>query len=205
MTDWGDAIGKWLSKHFPKLKGSMPDFSVNFTAIRMIMYVIGGIALALLAFLLVRAIIGMIGPARQTSDLFAGQTGLAISEQERQLVASRDFTKLMQVAAQRADNGDYRDAFRVVYLAKLVLLDSSGDLRIHRSRTNWEYLKHIDASGKVDIHGLLEPVTSEFDRIWYGYGTVGRAHYEEAVRSYEAIRSIILARTPMATSGRQAV
>jgi hypothetical protein len=117
------------------------------------------------------------------------ESGLALTQQEAALVSSRNFSQLLAVAKESAAAGDYRTAYRLVYLAMLVLLDATGNVRLRRSRTNWEYLAHIRSSDKDELYSLMLPLTEEFDRIWYGYGRVDAGDFSTAVSGYEAIDS----------------
>lgn len=96
---------------------------------------------------------------------------------------------LIRRAALLAEQGDYRGAFRCAYLASIAYLDEVRALRLDRSRTNWEYMRDLQAGGHEVPHNLLEPLTARFDRVFYGRGDCDRHDYLAAAGAYEAIVS----------------
>ena len=114
---------------------------------------------------------------------------LALDEEETALVEARDNNSLLALAEQQAKAGDYRRAFRLVYLASLVALDTNGVLRFDRSKTNWEYLRAMRASGRSDVYAALTPLTREFDQVWYGFAPADASQYARALAQYHALQS----------------
>lgn len=94
---------------------------------------------------------------------------------------------LIRRAALLAEQGDYRGAFRCAYLASIAYLDQARALRFDRSRTNWEYMRDLQAGGHEVPRSLLEPLTMHFDRVFFGRGDCGRHDYLDAAGAYEAI------------------
>ena len=96
---------------------------------------------------------------------------------------------LIEESRRLAENGDYRGAFGCVYLACISCLDENGALRFERSRTNWEYLRELQDGGHTRSHQLLQPLTLDFDRTFYGRQTCTEDNYRSAVDAYHAIAS----------------
>jgi hypothetical protein len=94
----------------------------------------------------------------------------------------------MILARQRAHSGDYRDAFRLAYIAMLVALDSDGQVRLHHAHTNWEYVRGLKARDLNRLHDIMLPATRDFDRIWYGFHPADQSDFERIERSFAAIR-----------------
>lgn len=94
---------------------------------------------------------------------------------------------LISEAARLADAGDWRGAFRCVYLASISHLDEIGALRFEKSRTNWEYLRELDKSGRLSLKDQLQPLTSDFDRKFYGRENCNREDYARALIVYQSI------------------
>ncbi len=113
---------------------------------------------------------------------------LALDAEEATLVQSRDNDSLLALAEQQAGLGDYRRAFRLVYLAALIALDTGGTLRFDRSRTNWEYLRALRAAGRADVYAALTPLTREFDQVWYGLAPTDAGQYARALAQYHALQ-----------------
>jgi hypothetical protein len=95
---------------------------------------------------------------------------------------------LTSEAAKLADAGDWRGAFRCVYLASISHLDETGALRFERSRTNREYLRELDKNGKETLRDQLRPLVTNFDRKFYGRERCDKADYLNALAVYERIK-----------------
>ena len=191
-----ERIATWLDHiHWPHASGSS-NFSgpnVNPKVILGILIAIAAGAFAILVALIVQAI------GRRT----ARSKPLALDEEEAVLVEARDNDSLLGLAEQQAKNGDYRRAFRLVYLAALVALDTGGVLRFDRSKTNWEYLRALRAAGRGDIYAALTPLTREFDQVWYGFGRTDASHYARALAQYQALLAAPQAAAPQAATAGQ--
>ena len=94
---------------------------------------------------------------------------------------------LIREAAMLAEAGDYRGAFRCAYMASISHLDEVRALRFQRGRTNWEYLRDLRHGGHDRPHEALHPITSTFDRKFYGRETCDRQDYLDALAVYERI------------------
>ncbi len=173
-----EKIAQWIHDHihFPHYTG--PSLSISPIFIRVLLYLILAVVFAVLVAVLVQAI------NRQR----AGRaTPLSLDESETALVEARDTDSLRALAEQSARQGDHRRAFRLIYLATLVFLDTDGVLRFDRSKTNWEYLRALRATGRDDLYQSLTPLTREFDRVWYGFARAGAAEYARALSYYDGL------------------
>lgn len=177
---WIDKFAAWLDKVFRPRKTNLPSGpSINPYVIRGILIAIACAAFAVLVAVLVQAI------GRRE----ARAKPLALDEEEAVLVEARDTDSLLALAEQQAKAGDYRRAFRLVYLASLVTLDSGGVLHFDRSKTNWEYLRALRAAGRGDVYAALTPLTREFDQVWYGFAPADASQYARALAQYEALQA----------------
>ncbi len=177
-----ERIAAWLDRVFSWRQPSTPNVNlptVNPKIILGILIVIAAGAFAVLVGVIVQAI------GRRS----ARSRPLALDEEEATLVEARDNDSLLGLAEQQAKAGDYRRAFRLVYLAALVALDTGGVLRFDRSKTNWEYLRALRAAGRGDIYSALTPLTREFDQVWYGFGQTDASHYARALAQYQALQA----------------
>ena len=178
-----ERFAAWLSKQLDKLQGPKyngPTPSVNPKLILGILIAVAVAAFAVLVFVLVQAL-GRRG---------AKSAPLALDEAEAALVDARDNNSLLGLAEQHAKNGDYRRAFRLVYLAALVALDTDGILRFNKSKTNWEYLRALRGAGRSDVTQAMTPLTRDFDRVWYGFGKADSVDYANALAQYHALQSV---------------
>ncbi len=176
-------LDHWLSKLFSQNNPNSPPMPpINPSILQGIFIVIVAAAFAALVYILVKAL-GQHG---------AKARPLGLAEEEAVLVQARDNDSLLALAEEQAKKGDYRRAFRLVYLAALVALDTGGVLRFDRSKTNWEYLRALRAAGRSDIYSALIPLTREFDQVWYGLSRTDVSQYAQALAQYHAL----LAATP---------
>ncbi len=171
-------LDRWLARLFSPRSPNLPPMKpINPAWFEGLFYAIIAAALAGLVFVLVKIL---------------GQTGvkarpLGLGEEEAVLAEARDYDSLLSLADQQAKAGDYRRAFRLVYLAALVALDTGGVLRFDRSKTNWEYLRALRAAGRGDLYQTLTPLTREFDQVWYGFSRTDASQYANALAQYQAL------------------
>ncbi len=175
-----DKLAAWLDRLFRPHSAPTPNVpNANPNVILGILIVIAAAAFAVLVAVLVQAI------GRREARV----RPLALDEEEAVLVEARDNDSLLALAEQQAKAGDYRRAFRLVYLASLVALDTNGVLRFDRSKTNWEYLRAMRASGRGDVYAALTPLTREFDQVWYGFAPADASQYARALAQYQALQA----------------
>jgi hypothetical protein len=74
--------------------------------------------------------------------------------------------ELLAKATELARQGDYRTAIRRAYLALLVELEQRGKLRLHRSKTNRDYLDSLRS--ERELFPPFSTMTGTFERVWYG-------------------------------------
>ena len=189
-----DRLAAWLDKLFqPRRPTRTPAGpNINPKVVEGILITIVAIAFAILVAVLVQAIGRREAKARP----------LALDEEEAILVEARDNDSLLALADQSATLGDYRRAFRLVYLASLVTLDTDGVLRFDRSKTNWEYLRALRASGRGDVYTALTPLTREFDQVWYGFAPTNSSQYAWALAQYHALKDSAQAPVPAEAAAR---
>ena len=175
LAEWLD---RWLARLFSHPSPTTPPIHpVNPAVLQGFFIAVLAVIFAVLVYFLVKAL---------------GQQGvrakpLGLAEEEAVLVEARDNQSLLALAEQQAKTGDYRRAFRLVYLAALVALDDGGVLRFDRSKTNWEYLRALRAAGRADIYQALTPLTREFDQVWYGFSRTDASQYTQALTQYHAL------------------
>lgn len=189
-----DRISAWLDKMFqPRRPTRTPTGpNINPRVVEGILIAIAVGAFAILVAVLVQAIGRRDAKARP----------LALDEEEAVLMEARDNDSLLALAEQQAKTGDYRRAFRLVYLASLVSLDTDGVLRFDRSKTNWEYLRALRASGRGDVYTALIPLTREFDQVWYGFAPTNSSQYAWALAQYHALQASARAAVPAEAAAR---
>lgn len=81
----------------------------------------------------------------------------------------------MRRAQELSSAGDYRQGVRYLYLSALLLLEEHGLLRYDRSRTNREVLHSV--ANRPELLAPLQRVVDVFDRVWYGYQSIGQEDF----------------------------
>lgn len=184
-----ERIAAWMDQQFRKIQWphtpqvNTPNInppSVSPVFIKGLLVLLAAGAIAVLVAVLVQALSRRQARARAIPLL---------DETEAALVEARDTDSLLALADRQAQGGDYRRAFRLIYVATLVALDTGGILRFDRSKTNWEYLRALRAAGRDDVYRAMMPLTREFDRVWYGLAPAGPGEYARAVAQYKALQS----------------
>jgi len=157
-------LTKWLLRLIEKLMELFPGGDGVLELPRILLPILGALALAVVLFFAFRGIFG---------DL--------VSESELDLEAIEGGVPLTSAAAikraqELSTGGDYRTAVRYLYLSSLLLLEERGLLRYDRSLTNREYLRSVAAHPQLE--SILREVVEVFDRVWYGYQPLDQAAYE---------------------------
>jgi hypothetical protein len=82
-------------------------------------------------------------------------------------------------------DGDFRSAYRWLYIKLLATLRDKDMVRTDRHKTNRDYIREMDRAG----HGeAFTPLAEAFDYIWYGDYAIDKEQYErytEEVRTFE--------------------
>ena len=182
-----DRIKVWLDKHLSTKSSPVrwPSISIPKQVWEALLILLAVLVVGVVAWYIVGLIQTSAGGQRRRRP----EALLAMTDEEAALVAARDFDKLIDLARLRADSGDYRSAFRLIYLAALVTLDTQGLVRLNRARTNWEYLSDLRNGPHCEFVDLLRPMTIDFDRIWYGAAIAGPSHFESAMAQYLSVKS----------------
>lgn len=170
VSDAWSSVGRWLLSHLT-LSGS--TFGEIIATIGSWLAVAGFLVLG---FFVARKLIRMAGGrgAREADD----------GEAPTDIPSARP---LMKQASRLAESGDFRSAFRAVYLACIAYLDDIKALRFERSRTNWEYLRELRQGGHERPYGEMHPLTLDFDRKIYGREICTSDDYSKAAATYDRL------------------
>lgn len=146
------------------------DWSNAGQVVRVIGYVIGFVAVALAAWLLTRALDGVIRRLRAgVSEEGAAATG------PTELTPRRALRGLLDEAGRLAAAGDYRHALRCLYQALILTLHVNRLLDYDANRTNREYLTTLRSTTSGDLAATFGEATSLFEQRWYGCQQAGQA------------------------------
>lgn len=103
----------------------------------------------------------------------------------------RTVESLLETAEREAALGRYREAYRSVYLAALLLLDRAGLVTYADSGTNWEYLRALRRQSAADSADILHAMTMSFDQLIYGKGEVAADNYQSALRQFRQLEAAV--------------
>lgn len=92
---------------------------------------------------------------------------------------------LLRQAAEMARNGDFRLAIRRAYIALLCELEERGRLRLHRAKTNNDYLREL--SREFEAYPVIVQMTNRYERVWYGHGEATLEDYTGFIDAYRAV------------------
>ncbi len=86
-------------------------------------------------------------------------------------------------ASELARQGEYRRAIRRAYVALLCELEERGKLRLHRSKTNRDYLDALRS--EAQIYPAFSTMTGAFEQVWYGEDRATEEEFKEFVTLYQ--------------------
>ena len=73
---------------------------------------------------------------------------------------------MLDRARELAQRGEYRPAIRRAYLSLLIEMEQRGKLRLHRSKTNRDYLDAMRI--EPALYPGFSAMTGDFESVWYG-------------------------------------
>jgi hypothetical protein len=88
-------------------------------------------------------------------------------------------------ARRHAAAGDYRKAYRAVFIAILIRLDRKGAIRFERSKTNGDYVRALRAA--PDLLAFLRPLANDFDARWYGHVPATEQDFHTLLARYDSV------------------
>lgn len=115
-----------------------------------------------------------------------------VGEESREILGEQfdaDVTSddLLKTAAEMARQGEYRLAIRRAYLALLYELEQRGKVRLHRAKTNRDYLGELQH--EPYIYPPVASLTTNYERVWYGHGAATMEDYAGFIEKYREVGS----------------
>lgn len=90
---------------------------------------------------------------------------------------------LLAAARLLAQQGDYRGAIRRAYIALLYELEQRGKLRLHRSKTNRDYLNAL--RHEALLYPSFAALTLRFEQVWYGQSQASQFDFDGFLKGYQ--------------------
>lgn len=114
-------------------------------------------------------------------------------EPEREILGERidsDLTPddLLREAAEMARKGDFRMAIRRAYIALLFELEQRGKLKLHRAKTNNDYLHELKREDRSYLS--VAQMTNRYERVWYGQNEATLEDYAGFIDRYREVASV---------------
>ena len=113
----------------------------------------------------------------------------------------RDPADWAELARQRAEAGDWREAIHCVYWAAIALLEGRRAWKPNATRTPREYVRLLKPG--TEAQSSLRELTRIFERIWYGYGVASAGQYHAAMQILGRLETARPERAGAATDGPQ--
>lgn len=95
----------------------------------------------------------------------------------------------LALAQSFAARGDFRRAYRAMFRALLLRLDSGGLIRFDPSRTNGEYVRSLRSNER--IYRIFRPAADGFDILWYGRRPAVEQDFQSCRTAYESVDSAL--------------
>jgi hypothetical protein len=88
-------------------------------------------------------------------------------------------------ARRRAEQGDYTEAIRFLFLSLVYRFDERGRVRIHEAYTNREYLSLF--ADRPAVYDKLRVFVDTLDHYWYGQRATDEPQYEQCLALYAGL------------------
>lgn len=148
----------------------------------------GGVVRALMLLLLLGAL--LFGLATLLKRLRLRRKSKPKKEEVREVLGEEitgDLTAadLFARAAELARQGDYRAAIRRAYISVLFELEQRGKLRLHRAKTNRDYLDALRRDSGT--YPAFSTMTGAYERVWYGEEGATNVEFEQFIQVYRRL------------------
>ncbi|MFN0111878.1 MAG: DUF4129 domain-containing protein [Blastocatellia bacterium] len=90
---------------------------------------------------------------------------------------------LLANANQLARAGDFRSAIRRAYISLLCELEQRGKVRLHRSKTNRDYLDELKP--QQSLYPTFSVMTGAFEHVWYGHESATENEFNDFLTLYK--------------------
>lgn len=90
--------------------------------------------------------------------------------------------ELLANANKLARDGDFRRAIRRAYIAMLCELEQRGKVKLHRAKTNRDYLDELKP--EQSIHLNFSVMTGAFEHVWYGQEAATESEFSDFLTLY---------------------
>ena len=180
------AISRFFQRIFGKWNpggGERTNSGMRYTIHVLVILVV----LLLIGFMVSRLLIYWQHPDREKRR----SGGKAPEESPRGKVYVTPWEQAINEAQACWNDGNQREALRLVMRASLLLLDQRGVLRFDETRANGEVLRELRRLGRGDMHGEMRVIVRAFDRGWYGFLDISHDEFTTVVDTSNKLRTLV--------------
>lgn len=166
-----------LQQWKPDFDPGAPDIDLLMQRIRNILYVVLGLALLTILFVLIRNNYGRFlqkAPAHLPEDQYR------VVEDS---ISGVDFDTQI---AEATNQGRYAEAIRLHYLKILGQLDEQGRISWQHNKTNHDYLRELKGQAE---HPTFRKVTRIFEYVWYGQFPLNQALFHQSLQPFQELET----------------
>jgi hypothetical protein len=178
IKQWITTLLRQVRDWFRKLFGARPQAQPSQFTLNLTRLLIGGL-LVLALFYALYKFFRWFGTRQRHKEVEASPREI-LGEVISETATTED---LLATARALAAQGDYRGAVRRAYIALLFELEQRGKLRLHRAKTNRDYLEAL--RNEALIYPSFVALTRMFERIWYGHANATEFDFEGFLTGYE--------------------
>lgn len=178
LRETRDKLLEWLAELLRPIFSGPSNGGMGYV-MRIVIFAVGGLALALLA----RAIWQAIG--RRRTAAVRGKK-VIFGEEIDETTTAND---LADQARRLAAGGDYRGAIRRLFVALIYQLDERELVRLCPNATNREYLALVRKYDR--LHPVMASLADTFELVWYGEMAVDRVAYDSFEKMHTQATRIV--------------
>lgn len=157
-------LSEWRDKIVESVKGLFKFRGIGAGASLGLQWIFIALFIALGAYIIYRLVLSYL--ANRKTKQAKSRTAFDVDDTENEI--SREPNDWLAEALRQQTTGDFRRAYRAMFLAILLKLDQAGIVTFERGRTNGEYLRTLRRADQSALYALLAPLVLEFDLRWYG-------------------------------------
>lgn len=195
LSRLGRAIGNWLSSLIPQSPGL--SFGGGGDGMAFVAQVLSWITIAgavvVLTLILVKVLSRKLAVQPPKALVLAPTPDLESEETTADQLPEDEW---LQLARQKATDGDLRQALRALFLATLSLLGAQGLILIRRSKSNFDYQRELKRTqgSAPELNEIFSTDRQLFERCWYGAHPVTITEFEQSDSLYQRLKNICLRR-----------
>ncbi len=180
-SDLGERVIRAVQDAIARVLGAVPDKAWGAMG-----YILAG--LAVLAFALALIFVALKIVAYYSSPV---PRRVQTEERHERILKRPSLESLLQAADNEASRGRFREAFRNIYLATLLLLDKAHLITYADGSTNGEYMRALRRQSARDQAQVFGDMTLLFDQSIYGSRDVSADDYHRSKSRFHELEGML--------------